>query len=73
MSTIDLSIACAAHGIATPECIAIEKARTALAKVTPPGAWALVEARVIREQRRGATPLVALQRVHGEIVAGWVP
>ena len=70
----DLSTAaCAALGIATSEVIAIEDARAALAKVTPPGAWALVEARVIREQRRGATPLVALQRVYGEIASGWVP
>ena len=72
--SIDLSTARTAHGIATPEGIAIEEARAALAKVTPPGAWALVEARVIREQRRGATPLMALQRVHGWIVSGrWVP
>ena len=69
--SVDLSTACAALGIATREVIAIEEARTALAKVTPPGAWALVEARVIREQRRGAPLLMALQRVHGWIVSGW--
>lgn len=70
----DLSTAaCAALGIATSEVIAIEEARAALEKVTPPGAWALVEARVIREQRRGASLLMALQRVHGEIASGWVP
>ena len=69
--SVDLSTAHLAHGIATPEGIAIEEARTALAKVTPPGAWALVEARVIREQRRGATLLMALQRVHGWIASGW--
>ena len=65
--------ACVGLDIAIREVIAIEEARAALSKVTPPEAWALVEARVIREQRRGATPLVALQRVYGEIVAGWVP
>ena len=69
--TLDLSTACAALGIATREAIAIDQARAALSKVTPPGAWALIEARVIHEQRSGATPLEALQRVHGWIASGW--
>ena len=71
--SVDLSTACAALGIATREAIAIDQARAALSKVTPPGAWALVEARVIHEQRSGATPLEALQRVAGWIAAGWAP
>ena len=40
--TLDLSTACAALGIATREAIAIDQARAALSKATPPGALTLL-------------------------------